>query len=72
MSALDPKPTFIFLQSRRSARLAFCATELHEAAVGGLTLPAICGHSTSETIGPLNAGSGSWVTRGWQAGLCQM
>ena len=38
----DPEPSFNFLRTRRSAKRNFCETERYEAAVGDLTLPAIC------------------------------
>ena len=44
---------FSFLQSGRSARLGFCATELYKAAVGGPTLPAIKSRLLARTIEPV-------------------
>ena len=40
LAQTDPFLPFIFLQNRRSAKLDFCETELYEAVVGDLTLPA--------------------------------
>ena len=41
LSIFDPKPPLSFLQSGRSAKRDFCATEFYKAAIGDLKHPAI-------------------------------
>ena len=50
----DPKPTFSCPRSGHSARLAFYATELLEAAVGEITLPARSRHRVDEICFEMN------------------